>query len=389
MQRVLIEGWRGVSHSFALVNQCQILEMLKHPDIQLFHRDVPFAFPHWNKAGHDAGFNAVEQQQIAALGEPDDQPLDWVYRIASPFRSTPRHPCKVLTFMVTELGLSPGSCLTDASGLAAFTEGDNLIVTPTRWSRDRIVEFGFDASKVHVVPHGVRADTYQPMLPAERSQVRSSLGYRDDEVVFLNLGVSTWNKGVDLVLVAFATLRRSGLPVRLILKDQRSLYGISVDQVLKEVSAARPELFDEQTLAAISVVSVNLSQAGLRQLYAIADAYVSPYRAEGFNLPVLEAIACGTPVVVTQGGATDDFCNGDVALMVPSRAGVRDLPEGQTPARYHEPDLEALIDAMRACATGRGLDPQRREQARVDLVKKMNWASATQALLDLAELAHA
>jgi glycosyltransferase involved in cell wall biosynthesis len=160
--------------------------------------------------------------------------------------------------------------------------------------------------------------------------------------------------------------------------------------VLKEVSSSRPDLFDEATLQAISVVSVNLNQAGLRQLYGIADAYVSPYRAEGFNLPVLEAAACGTPVIVTQGGATDDFCNADVAMLIPSQPGARELAPGQVvPARYHEPDLGQLVEAMDACARGQGLDPARRERGRQALVARMNWASATQALLDLAETAHA
>ena len=52
-------------------------------------------------------------------------------------------------------------------------------------------------------------------------------------------------------------------------------------------------------LGSISVISTSLDQAQLRALYGMADAYVSPYRAEGFNLPVLEAMACGLPVVAT------------------------------------------------------------------------------------------
>ena len=42
-------------------------------------------------------------------------------------------------------------------------------------------------------------------------------------------------------------------------------------------------------------------------LYNIADLYVSPYRAEGFNMPVLEAMSVGLPIVVSGGGSTDDF----------------------------------------------------------------------------------
>jgi glycosyltransferase involved in cell wall biosynthesis len=48
----------------------------------------------------------------------------------------------------------------------------------------------------------------------------------------------------------------------------------------------------------------------MAQLYGCSNAYVSPYAAEGFNLPVLESMASGTPVIVPRGGSTDDFTNG-------------------------------------------------------------------------------
>jgi glycosyltransferase involved in cell wall biosynthesis len=42
-------------------------------------------------------------------------------------------------------------------------------------------------------------------------------------------------------------------------------------------------------------------------LYRCANVYVAPYQSEGFNLPVLESMASGTPVIVPRGGCTDDF----------------------------------------------------------------------------------
>ena len=49
-------------------------------------------------------------------------------------------------------------------------------------------------------------------------------------------------------------------------------------------------------------VSESLSFTGVRRLYHAADVLVSPYKAEGFNLPVLEAAASGLTVIVTLGG---------------------------------------------------------------------------------------
>ncbi|WP_371068283.1 glycosyltransferase, partial [Salmonella enterica] len=64
---------------------------------------------------------------------------------------------------------------------------------------------------------------------------------------------------------------------------------------------------DPETLDAIRLLSGHLDLSQLNALYNVADAYVTPYRAEGFNLPALEAQTCGTPVIATAGGATDDF----------------------------------------------------------------------------------
>jgi hypothetical protein len=56
MQRLLIEGWRGINHSFAMVNQHQILALGRCSSLQLHHKDMPFFMPNWNAKSNDAGF---------------------------------------------------------------------------------------------------------------------------------------------------------------------------------------------------------------------------------------------------------------------------------------------------------------------------------------------
>ena len=55
-RHVLIEGWRGISHSYCLVNQHQILALLGRPNLTLVHRDLPFFYGHWNVRDNAAGF---------------------------------------------------------------------------------------------------------------------------------------------------------------------------------------------------------------------------------------------------------------------------------------------------------------------------------------------
>ena len=54
---IQIEGWRGISHSYALVNQFQILHWKKSGYARINHVDMPFVMAHWAKGENSAGKN--------------------------------------------------------------------------------------------------------------------------------------------------------------------------------------------------------------------------------------------------------------------------------------------------------------------------------------------
>ena len=355
-QRLLVEGWRGISHSFSMVNQHQLLAWMDEPRLQLFHQDLPFFHAGWNASEMGAGFEDADAQRLQALAAPDGGAVDAVYRIAftaplpAPFSAPGAQASgrtRQVTFMVTEYGLRPRCLGGPVSEMAAYTRDGNAVVVPSHWARALAVEFGFPAEHVHVVPHGVQRRTFAPYSPEERRARRQALGFHDEDFVFANVGVATWNKGLDHVLVAFARLLRQHPHARLIVKNNRALYGATVGAMVDAVEQAHPGLLSDAVMDAIFVVDANLDQAALRELYACADCYVSPYRAEGFNLPVLEALACGTPVVVTDGGATDDYCNGPWATRVPSSRCATPVSIMQG-GRCLEIDGDALLDVMLA-----------------------------------------
>jgi len=386
LKTICIDGWRGVNHSFAMVNQHQLLALLDRPGLQLFHRDVPYFMKHWTRQAMSAGFSADAQARIDAVPPPPPgQALDCVFRLASPTATQFEAGQKTLSFMVTEVGMAP-ECF-DAAEVdrAAFTRDANRVVTPSAWSRDRLADYGFDADRIHVLPHGVDPALFRPMSTFERLQARALLGVAADETLFVNVGVAMWNKGLDLLIRAFAQVRREFPRARLLLKDHQTMYRLGVDRTIAELGRKHPGLLDDQVLAGISVVSTSLDLAQMRGLYAVADAYVSPYRAEGFNLPVLEAMACGTPVIVTAGGPTDDFCRDVPALAqrLPARLG-RAEDVSQMAGFYLEPDFDALVQAMRAVAAGaqpRG--SAEGDQQRAALVQAHAWPAIAQRLAAL------
>jgi glycosyltransferase involved in cell wall biosynthesis len=383
-RRVLVAGWRGVSHSFAMVNQHQLLALQRSGRVELHHRDLPFFLPHWNARDTGAGFAPEAAAFIEALPPLEPALADVVYSICSPTPPPERLARRTLTFAVTEFGLSDRSFADPAVPLAAYTRDGNLVVTPSRWSRDRLLDRGFEEAGVRVVRHGVDPLACAPLSDAERALNRRTLGIADDAVVFLNVGLPSWNKGIDLLVAAFAAVHRECPQARLVLKDAKKLYGLGAEQVLKDLAARQPGLLTAEAVAAISVIGGNLSQAELRLLFGLADRYVSPYRAEGFNLPVLEALSCGTPVIVSSGGATDDFCHGAAVAKIPSvfrRGTLPDQPQACL-VEPHAQSLQALmLEAARQGplhAAGHAL-----RQAAREATRGWSWDDAATELLRL------
>ena len=383
--QLLLEGWRGISQSLAIVNQFQALALLRRTDVTLFHRDLPTPMK-WNGARNGAGFAPEDEARIAAIPTHNGEPVDAVYRIVAPARGGETGDGRrTVSFIVTEFGFGTSNFV-PGTDLSFMTRDENLIVTPTVWSAERLVEAGFQAERVRIVPHGVDRSLFFPLAPTERAAVRAQLGFAPDETVLLNIGGPFWNKGPDLLLEAFALLRARGRRVRLVLKDQSSLYGRGMQDMIAQVGARRPELLAADTLAAISLIPSTLDFRQLRELFAVADAYVSPYRAEGFNLPVLEAIACNVPVIVSSGGATDDFCPEPLATRLPTVGGALAAEQGFPPPRFVQPRIDDLVEAMdRVCLLG-PTRPPGWDLAREAVLRDFSWDRAADLLLDFAGL---
>lgn len=382
MKIVLIEGWRGICHSFAMVNQFQILELLKSPGLSIYHSDLPYYFPRWANTGNEPGFPREMDQSIMAIAKPNTEVFDTVYRIGFPIARSHVPAKRIVNFVVTELGLSeeqfaPGDTATDR-----FCSGEDLVVTPSNWSKMKLLEYGFPADKVQVVPHGVNSDIYFPLLEPERQSIRHDLGISDEHFVFLNLGCLSPNKGVNHLLTVFKHVRQRYDHARLILKDSSGLYGTTVakyvDQYMNQNGPLPAEVLDS-----IFQVPSNLSLAEMRLLYGGADAYVSPYRAEGFNLPVIEAIACGTPVIVTDGGSTDDFCDSNTSLKIASDLVANKDRASAIPGFHLGPRLDSLLVNMERALTGNMMPRESFEYGRKQMVDKFSWKSVTNQLEEL------
>ncbi len=220
-------------------------------------------------------------------------------------------------------------------------------VTPSRWSAEGFYKSGFKTEQVVIVPHGVDIQTFHPM-PDLRGHVRGKLCIAESDFVFLSVGATTPNKGIDLLLRAFAEVSRKFPHAQLVLKGLNPLHQ-SKEHLLK-IMQKLPFCDQERVIDKIKYFGNSFSNRKMALLYQVADAYVSPYRAEGFNLPVLEAAASGIPIICTGGGATDDFVTETFARKIES-SRKSSYAEGQEFVRL-EPNVEHLIALMTSAVEG-------------------------------------
>jgi glycosyltransferase involved in cell wall biosynthesis len=342
---LIVEGWRFLPHSYALVNQWQLLALSRRSDVALKVIDLPLYSNRWKR--QEGLFDPVAEECLQHLEVAHAQAIaDVTLRISFPFDFSPSRSPLTAVFGTCEHQIVRKDQLPDEQAYQRFRNGPppkNIkAITPSTWSAEGFYRAGFEPEQVIVVPHGVDVETFRPM-PELRAQIRKKISIGDDSFVFLSVGAMTGNKGMDILLRAFAEISRIYPEVYLLLKGVDPLYKSSafLRENMKALSPADRERVEERMI----YFGDSFRLKKMAQLYQAAEVYVSPYRAEGFNLPVLEAAASGLPIICTKGGATDDFVTDEFARKIESNR-IAGRHDGQEVFRL-EPEVDHLIALMR------------------------------------------
>jgi glycosyltransferase involved in cell wall biosynthesis len=355
MAKILVEGWRFLPHSFATINQFQCLELLKRPHLELFHRDVPYWNNSWNPV-YGLLDRAREEALRAIPAPPERGVFDVTLRTGCPFDFSPGNSARTVTFATCEFGVLSSDVVARASGHGLPVKAGIRVITPSNWSKAGLARSGIDTTSITVVPHGFDPGIFSPPVPAERAALRKKFGW-EDYFIFLNVSAMTSNKGIPDLLASLHEISAQHPGARLALKGLDSLYtsASAVNRYLEPL----PQHIQNDLKSRVAYTGKDNTFREIAELYKAADAYVSPYLGEGFNLPVLEALACGLPVICTAGGPTDDFTTKECALRIKSRlqiAGDSDKPD----MIYLQPDQPHLTRLMREVMT----DDEWRSRAR-------------------------
>lgn len=373
--QVTWEGDFASFHSFAHVNREMVLALLRNGvQVRIAPTPAPGPVP---RVGGGAEPRALSWSRYKPLQDAmripqdgDGRPVPWapgagrkasvrVRHVWPPNFTRPRGCDRFVLVLPWEYGYLPSAWVGPVIGNV------DEVWAYSRHVRDCYVRSGVPPDKVAVVHPGVDPLLFNPQAP--RAPVPSTRGYR---FLFVG-GAATSRKGLDVLLRAYVRAFRRSDDVCLVVKDY--FYGPVRDEIAAVLAdPGAPEvvyLYDDA------------DPWMMPGYYTACDCLVLPYRAEGFGLPALEAMACARPVIVTGHGAALDFCGPGEGYLIPAEETVfpemrvGDFPTCGPPA-WAEPNEDALMGLLRHVFTHRDEAMGKGRAARAKVLAGFTWDHA-------------
>lgn len=179
-------------------------------------------------------------------------------------------------------------------------------VVPSAATREALVaSYGYAAANVHVMLGGFRS-SFQPGVPGPLPDRVTEAGI--EAPFILSVGRLDRRKNVERVIEAYRLLLRQGVPCG----------GLVIVGPDDTGTAEVRERLQQSRVAGERIVTTGyLGDAGLVPLYQAAAVFAYPSLAEGFGLPVLEAMACGTPTVTSKVSSMPEVASSAALLVDP------------------------------------------------------------------------
>ncbi len=167
-------------------------------------------------------------------------------------------------------------------------------------------------------------------------------GFRIEAREFRFLHVSSCfpRKGADVLLKAYGQAFAASDAVTLVIKTFPNPHN-EIRKWLAEARRAAPDYPD------VLLIEEDLTDAQLKALYRQCHALVAPSRAEGFGLPLAEAMLSGLPVITTGWGGQLDFCTPDTAWLIDFVFAPAETHFGLFNSVWAEPNADHLTQILR------------------------------------------
>lgn len=195
---------------------------------------------------------------------------------------------------------------------------------------------------------------------------------------FLNVSTARARKGIDVLLKAYFAEFTAQDDVTLVLKSFPNRDNL-INELLVQLKTDYPNAPE-----VVHILNPNLTEQELADITHTADCAVYPTRAEGFGLPIAEAMHLGTPVIVTGYSAHMEFANeGNSLVLDYELVDAHDSELANLGAKWAEPNIEDLRKQMRYIF-------ENRDSARVtemvaaarEAVQDLSWERAAREIVE-------
>lgn len=222
------------------------------------------------------------------------------------------------------------------------------IIAISEATRDDLIRhYAVPIDKVEVIYHGVD-DRFRPAGGDEIARVKHKVGIVGPFILYV--GTIQPRKNLVRLIEAFDALAVEQTDMQLVLAGK---LGWKTEEILRAASSA--------VHADRILLSGHVADNDLPALYSAAAVFALPSLYEGFGMPVLEALACGTPVLVSTRGSLPEIAGRDAIVVDPA-------------------DVKGMIDGLRSL-----LDDESR-QTRVERGRQhaaqFTWANAGRRTLE-------
>ncbi len=231
---------------------------------------------------------------------------------------------------------------------------DKILVL-SRFNRDLAIELGASAEKVVIVPNGV---LYEEIGAVPFKNVRNEYGLKPDDFVIITVGRNRPIKRMDLLYQALSLIKNEAPAIKCL--------SVGPKENLAEL-AGKHGLEDTVILSGpITAQSANgyilPPFPNLINLYRAADLFISVSYMESFNISALDALACGTPILISM------------------KQGIRDVMiEGENGFTLEDETPEGLAEMLLQISRRRFELKEKREKIRQS-ISHLTWNNVAKRL---------
>ncbi|MBS1095852.1 glycosyltransferase [Gluconobacter wancherniae] len=208
----------------------------------------------------------------------------------------------------------------------------DVVLSPTSFVSNALINSGL---RIPVITTGQPSNVD---LFVQRGRVRHQ--HTKAAQTYLHVSSCFPRKGCDRLLTAWFSAFTGDDDVKLIIKTFPNIH----NTVRADLEHLR---HTHENCPNVEIIEDDLSQAELAELYDRSDVVVLPTRGEGYNLPALEAMLSGIPLIVTGFGGHIDFCGPEEARLISYSLSSSGSHVSNGSSMWAEPDIGDLISALR------------------------------------------